>query len=145
MPVIILLCGNHCVILFSKAFPQSNHVYCAVYQWNACLARQHKQEAKGYIDHPIVIDNSIISLKTFLCSWHEVGSSNAMELEGAKRSFNFLNESGLKMDIFISDWHKGIAKWIKTKQKGTKHYNDIWHVNKNKQATEESEQRERMW
>jgi hypothetical protein len=53
-----------------------------------------------------------------------------MELEGAKRSFNFLNESDLKMDIFISDRHKGIAKWIRIKQKGTKHYNDIWHVNK---------------
>ena len=74
---------------------------------------------------------------------NEVGSSNAMELEGAKRSFNFLNESDLKMDIFISDRHKGIAKWIKTKQKGTKHYNDIWHVNKsiNKQLRKLSKEK----
>lgn len=74
---------------------------------------------------------------------NEVGSSNAMELEGAKRSFNFLKGSGLKMDIFISDRHKGIAKWIKTKQKETKHFNDIWHVNKsiNKQLRKVSKEK----
>ena len=74
---------------------------------------------------------------------NEVGSSNAMELEGAKRSFKFLNESGLKMDNFISDRHKGIAKWIRTKQKGTKQYNDIWHVNKsiNKQLRKVSKEK----
>lgn len=53
-----------------------------------------------------------------------------MELEGAKRSFDYLKKSGLKMEIFISDRHKGIAKWIRTKEKETTHYNDIWHVNK---------------
>ena len=74
---------------------------------------------------------------------NEVGSSNAMELEGAKRSFNFLKGSGLKMDIFISDRHKGIAKWIRTKQKETKHFNDIWHVNKsiNKQLRKVSKEK----
>ena len=61
-----------------------------------------------------------------------------MELEGAKRSFKFLSESGLKMDR-----HKGIAKWIRTKQKRTKHYNDIWHVNKsiNKQLRKVSKEK----
>ncbi|XP_028412577.1 uncharacterized protein LOC114535469 [Dendronephthya gigantea] len=56
---------------------------------------------------------------------NEVGSSNAMELKGAKTSFKFLQDSGLQMHIFISDQHKGIAKWIRTK-----HFNDIWHANK---------------
>lgn len=66
-----------------------------------------------------------------------------MELEGAKRSFKFLQDSGLKMDVFISDRHKGIAKWIRTKQKQTKHYNDIWHVNKsiNKQLRKASKEK----
>ena len=58
-----------------------------------------------------------------------------MEHEGAKRSFKFLKGSGLKMDIIISDWHKRIAKWIKDEQKETRHYSDIWHVNKSKQLT----------
>ena len=39
---------------------------------------------------------------------NEVGSSNAMELEGAKRSFNFLNESGLQMDILLVTDIKGL-------------------------------------
>jgi hypothetical protein len=66
-----------------------------------------------------------------------------MELEGAKRSFKFLKDSGLKMDIFISDCHRGIAKWIRTKQKTTKHFNDIWHVNKsiNKQLRKVSKEK----
>ena len=73
---------------------------------------------------------------------NEVGSSNAMELEGAKRSFKFLKESGLKMEVFISDRHKGIAKWIREKEKETKHY-DIWHVNKsiNKQLRKAGEEK----
>ena len=37
---------------------------------------------------------------------NEVGSSYAMELEGAKRSFNFLKGSGLKIDIFIKGRRK---------------------------------------
>ena len=53
-----------------------------------------------------------------------------MELEGAQRCFNFLLQAGLKIPIFISDRHKGIAKWIREKQKDTKHYYDLWHVAK---------------
>lgn len=71
-------------------------------------------------------DGSILIFKQA----NEVGSSNAMELEGAKRSFQFLEKSGLTMDVFISDRHKGIAKWIRNEKKETKHFNDIWHVNK---------------
>ena len=94
------------------------------------------------------ICNSVIILITYekyfvILQANEVGSSNAMELEGAKRSFNFLKGSGLKMDIFISDRHKGIAKWIRSKQKETKHFNDIWHVNKsiNKQLRKVSKEK----
>ena len=66
-----------------------------------------------------------------------------MELEGAKRSFEFLKKSGLKMDIFISDRHRGVAKWIRTKEKDTQHFNDIWHVNKsiNKQLRKASKEK----
>lgn len=31
---------------------------------------------------------------------------------------------------FISDRHKGIAKWIQEQRKGTQHFYDIWHVAK---------------
>ena len=52
-----------------------------------------------------------------------------MELEGAKRCFHFLQSKELSVDTFISDRHKGIAKWIKQTQKSqTSHFFDIWHV-----------------
>ena len=51
-----------------------------------------------------------------------------MELEGAKRSFSSLKGLGVSLPTFISDRHRGIAKWIRETQKNTKHYFDIWHV-----------------
>lgn len=59
---------------------------------------------------------------------NEVGGSQQTELEGAKRAFKFLEEAGVKIKIFISDRHKGIAKWIRETCKGTVHYYDIWHM-----------------
>ena len=51
-----------------------------------------------------------------------------MELEGAKRSFTFLQHMGLSISTFISDRHRGIAKWIRQSQPQTTHLFDIWHV-----------------
>ncbi|XP_063042841.1 uncharacterized protein LOC134437278 [Engraulis encrasicolus] len=56
------------------------------------------------------------------------GSSNAMELHGAKRSFAFLSAEGLNISTFITDRHKGIGKWMKEEQKNTSHFYDLWHV-----------------
>lgn len=53
-----------------------------------------------------------------------------MELEGAKRSFKFLTDSGVKVQTFISDRHRGIAKWLKTEYPFVHHFYDIWHVAK---------------
>ena len=53
-----------------------------------------------------------------------------MELEGAKRSFSFLESVGLSISVFISDRHRGIAKWIRECKPSTAHYFDIWHVAK---------------
>ena len=51
-----------------------------------------------------------------------------MELDGAQRCFTFLKDTGLKIPIFVSDRHKGIGKWIRTSEKETQHFNDLWHV-----------------
>ena len=59
---------------------------------------------------------------------NQTGNSNAMELEGAKRCFLFLQSVGLSVITFVSDRHRGIAKWLKTSQPQTTHYFDIWHV-----------------
>lgn len=51
-----------------------------------------------------------------------------MELEGCKRSFQFLKRLGLSIPVFISDWHQSVAKWIRESCPSTNHYFDIWHV-----------------
>ena len=51
-----------------------------------------------------------------------------MELEGAKWAFNFLQTAGVVIEVFISDHHRGIAKWIRESQAGCLHFFDIWHV-----------------
>ena len=53
-----------------------------------------------------------------------------MELDGAKQCFKYLRDKGVKVSSFISDRHKGIAKWIRETQPDVQHYNDIWHVSK---------------
>lgn len=59
---------------------------------------------------------------------NETGGSSPMELEGAKRAFSFLQSAGVAVKVFISDRHRGIAKWIRECQAGCAHYFDIWHV-----------------
>ena len=49
-----------------------------------------------------------------------------MELEGAKRCFSFLKSVGINVLVFISDRHRGIAKWIRECQPQCSHYFDIW-------------------
>ena len=41
-----------------------------------------------------------------------------------------VNAEVLLIPIFISDHHKGIEKWIRTSEKETQHFNDLWHVYK---------------
>ena len=51
-----------------------------------------------------------------------------MELEGAKRSFSYVKSVGLSISVFISDHHRGIAKWIRECQPGCAHFFYIWHI-----------------
>lgn len=49
-------------------------------------------------------------------------------MEGAKRCFAYLKTLGLTVGVFVSDRHRGIAKWIRENCATTKHYFDIWHI-----------------
>lgn len=51
-----------------------------------------------------------------------------MELAGAKLCFQYLKDSGLNIPSFISDRHRGIAKWIRESQTETRHFHDLWHI-----------------
>lgn len=53
-----------------------------------------------------------------------------MELKGAQDSFTFLERAGIEIATFISDRHRGIAKWIKENRPNTTHFFDIWHLAK---------------
>lgn len=59
---------------------------------------------------------------------NETGGSYQMELEGAKRAFAYLMSVGLKIAVFVSDRHRGAAKWLRECQPNTAHFFDIWHV-----------------
>lgn len=62
---------------------------------------------------------------------NQTGSSNAMELKGAKLCFDYLQRvSGLTVKVFVSDRHRGIAKWIRECQPSVTHFFDQWHVTK---------------
>ncbi|XP_067029941.1 uncharacterized protein [Acropora muricata] len=73
--------------------------------------------------------NTILKVVHFeLLQANETGGSSPMELEGAKRSFSFLKSVGLSISVFISDRHRGIAKWIRECQPSCAHFFDIWHI-----------------
>ena len=60
---------------------------------------------------------------------NETGSSNTMELEGANNVFAALKQMGVKINIFISDCYRGIAKCMRLFQKQT-HFYDICYMAK---------------
>ena len=70
----------------------------------------------------------LVSISTVYSQSNETGSSQATELEGAKRCFTYLQQLGLSITTFVSDRHKGIAKWIRESCVSTTHYCDIWHI-----------------
>ncbi|XP_068739260.1 uncharacterized protein [Montipora capricornis] len=59
---------------------------------------------------------------------NETNGANQTELEGLKRCFKFMEQAGVAVKTFISDRHRGNAKWIREAKSQTIHYYDIWHV-----------------
>ena len=54
-----------------------------------------------------------------------------MEVAGAKACFDFLlTVAGLTIPVFISDRHRGVAKWIRECHPQVKHFFDTWHIAK---------------
>ena len=66
----------------------------------------------------------------FLPKRNEVGSSSAMEFEGFKRSFQFLENHGLDVSTFVSDRHLSIMKYIREELTSVTHFFDLWHLKK---------------
>ena len=53
-----------------------------------------------------------------------------MELEAAKLCFDHLKKSDLEISVFVSDRHRGIAKWLRESHPTITHYFDQWHIAK---------------
>lgn len=53
-----------------------------------------------------------------------------MEYLAFKHCINYVNESGLTFDTFISDRHTSIAKHMKEQLRNVMHYFDLWHLRK---------------
>ena len=74
-----------------------------------------------------------------------------MELEGCKRGFGYLLSAGQQIKTFVSDRHRGIAKWFAECHKSVKHYFDVWHVDRSntkkllKASKEKGCERIRLW
>ena len=54
-----------------------------------------------------------------------------MELKGAQLCFKHLQEKEIPIKVFVSDQHKGVAKWVRESFSSTTHYFDQWHIAKN--------------
>lgn len=59
----------------------------------------------------------------------EVKSSNAMELEGCKQLFHWLDAVGLYRHVysFFTDRHMSIGKWMREENPDVLHLFDGWH------------------
>lgn len=53
-----------------------------------------------------------------------------MELKGAQLCFGYLQGKDIPIEVFVSDRHKGIAKWVRECNPSTVHYFDQWHIAK---------------
>lgn len=72
--------------------------------------------------------NKVIDIQ--LVQSNEVGGSYHMELEGLKRTIDFLWQHDMIPAVIVSDRHASIQKWIRDNLPNTQHYFDIWHVAK---------------
>lgn len=54
-----------------------------------------------------------------------------MELAAAQACFDFfITVAGLSIPIFVSDRHRGVAKWIRESHPTVQHFFDQWHIAK---------------
>ena len=55
-------------------------------------------------------------------------NSNAMELEGFKRSIKNFEKNGIQITELVTDRHLQIQKYVREDKPHIKHYYDGWHV-----------------
>lgn len=61
---------------------------------------------------------------------NESTSSNATELDGLKRSLEFLESEGVQPSLLVTDRNPSAKKFMREERPDIKHKFDIWHVAK---------------
>ena len=83
------------------------------------------------VDKPSTLHQSNFKLTcTFKFQANETkgNSSQQMELLGLQRSIQKCIDSEVPVSQFVSDRHRGVAKWLREEHPAIKHYFDIWHI-----------------
>ena len=61
---------------------------------------------------------------------NEVAGSTHMQLEGLKRGYQRLEDSGINVQTLVPDRHGMIKKYMRTEHADKSHYFDVWHLAK---------------
>ncbi|KAK7877112.1 hypothetical protein WMY93_032192 [Mugilogobius chulae] len=87
--------------------------------------------------------NKVVDLQLVQSS--EVPNSTWAELEGLKRTVNFLTEQKMHVSTLVTDRNRQVAKWVRETlcPGGTKHFFDIWHVSKGLKKSLDASSKER--
>ena len=108
--------------------------------WDSLVGKQVKLSGDGRCDSPgysakyctyVMMDmdtGKVVDLETVAVT--EVGSSNAMEKEGCKRSLNRLKENNVNVTVLCTDRHASIAKMLREDHEDINHQFDLWHLAK---------------
>ncbi|XP_064153703.1 uncharacterized protein LOC135233762 [Anguilla rostrata] len=94
----------------------------------------HRSDSPGhcakYGTYSLIEDriNKVLDLQLVQSS--EVPNSTWCELEGLKRSIEFLKEQHMQVSALITDRKRQVAKWVREElcPEGTSHFFDIWHI-----------------
>ncbi|XP_065303899.1 uncharacterized protein [Dermacentor albipictus] len=75
-----------------------------------------------------VANNKVLHVE--LVQSNEVGGSCHMELEGLKRSLQFLENHSISVKTLVTDRHAQIKAYMRREKPGIRHEFDVWHVAK---------------
>ncbi|XP_067306868.1 uncharacterized protein [Pseudorasbora parva] len=98
-----------------------------------------------YGSYSLIEDRINKVLDVQLVQSSEVPSSSWCELEGLKRSMQFLMDQDMQVSALITDRNRQVAKWVREKMcsKGTRHFFDVWHIGKSVQKALDAAAKER--
>ncbi|XP_048035479.1 uncharacterized protein LOC125260979 [Megalobrama amblycephala] len=98
-----------------------------------------------YGSYSLIEDRINKDLDVQLVQSSEVPSSSWCELEGLKRSMQFLMDQDMQVSALITDRNRQVAKWVREQMcsEGTRRFFDVWHIGKSIQKALDAAAKER--